>query len=275
MLTMKRLFSLLMSLFIFTLFVALGVIFYFTYEQDKNLAYLKSHNLDGRFVPHKENRKTKMEAVLADGIHSVELDMLFYPQNGGYFEIGHDKKHARGYTFEEYLREMPMSEMKKIWMDVKNVSSKNVDAILSRLEYLDAKYGIKRVALFESKTKESTYHILSDAGYHTSYYLPGYTKEEFRAHAQEIKAQIEAQHVKAISFPSAKYPYVKEYLEPIISQDILYHTWHTFKAKHSDEVYTILEKDYYKDARVKTMLYDYFHVPYITPLFSALIWHFL
>ncbi|WP_457745713.1 hypothetical protein [Sulfurimonas sp.] len=252
----------------------LSIISYLVYQQNENLAYLKSHNLDGRFVPHKENRKTKMEAVLNDGVRSVELDMLFYPTSqGGYFEIGHGKEHARGYTFEEYLREMPISEMKKIWMDVKNVSKGNTEQILQRLNYLNEKFGIKEIALFESKTTDSAYHLISDAGYYTSYYLPGYDEKGFKEHAQEIKKQIESQHVKAISFPSAQYPYVKKYVEPIISKSIVYHTWHTFKAKHSKEIYTILDKPYYKDERVKTMLYDYFHVPYITPIISDIIGH--
>ncbi len=268
---MNRLVTLTLSILFFILFIALGIISYFIYEQNKNIVHIKTHNLDGRLVPHKENRKTKMESVLNDGLRSVELDMLFYPQNGGYFEIGHDKKHARGFTFETYMKEMYPYKMKKIWMDVKNVTKENIGDIRKRLDYLDEKYAIKNIVLFESKITDAHYKLLSDAGYHTSYYLPGYTEEEFKEHATELSKQIEAQHVKAISFPSAKYPFIKEYLEPLISKDIVYHTWHTFKAKKRDAVYMIYDQDYYHDKRVKTMLYDYFHVPYITPFVSDVI----
>ena len=250
------------------LVAALIVIFYANHHQNNNIRQVLAQKLDGRLIPHKANYANKLNNILSDDLHSFEFDTLF---NGAaktpYFEIGHDEQELNGTSFEEYLHIADDKQINKIWMDIKNVDANNIASILARLNDLDKKYHIKNILVFETSSRSPMLKAISDAGYHTSYYLPTDVLQAMSAQnapaiqteAIRIKTQIAAQNLNAVSFPSKLYPFVKSHLEKIISDDIVYHTWGTFKFKKKNELEKIQAKDFYKDARVKTIIYSYYN----------------
>ncbi len=235
-------------------------------NQNQNINQLLQQELDGKLIPHKVNYINKLNNVLDDNLLSFEFDTIFNIQNSTpYFEIGHDKKELQGVSFEDYLKILKGKKIKKIWMDIKHVKESNIPAILNRLNYLDKIYKIKNILIFESNSISPKIKLISDAGYHTSYYLPidrliMITKNDnilALKEATKIKEQINYQNLKAVSFPTYIYSFIKTNIEPIISDKIVYHTWDRYKFKKKDELIKIQKEDFFKDERVKTIIYSY------------------
>ena len=261
---------------IFSLLIFFGIVVFNVKQQDKNLSILLNQDQNARFIPHKMNYLDKLEAGVRDKIPSAEFDMLFQTDpSGSSFQIGHSQKESSGYSFEDYLKKLQHYPMKKIWMDVKNVSDKNMDQILKRLNYLDEHYEIKHRILFETSTNTPALRIISNAGYQTSLYLPTFkileliliekNEKKIKAEAQRIKKLIEVQNLSAVSFEYKLYPFVKEYLEPIISKDTHYHTWSNVRMRYQTAIVDLQDLPYVQDERVKTIIYVYYH-----PLFHSL-----
>jgi len=257
-----------LSIFLFiVLFIVLMMLFQ-KISKKENIKHLLEQKLDGRLLPHEVNNQKKLNDILNNGIRSFELDLFFYTDTNhlSYFKIGHDKENLDQLIFETYLKKLKKYKIKKIWMDVKNVSTQNIDKILTRLNYLDKHYNIKPIVIFESALRSDQLRKISYAGFHTSYYLynnpihemllreddKGLIKE-----ANTIKQQIEKQEMKAISFNSLLYPFIKDYLEPILSSNIVYHTWKSVKFKNYNAIQKMQEKKYFQDKRIKTILYYY------------------
>ena len=262
----------LLSLSILILF---SVISYEVHKQNIVIKELLSKNLDGYLIPHKINNIHKLNSILYDNIRSFELDLNFYSVNGNnYFEIGHNKSTSDGYILEDYLKLVKNKKIKKIWLDVKNVSKNNIHKILNRLDYLDKKYHIKKISIFETPTRIKELKLISDAGYHTSHYLPyslsfpivEQNKKILQWQINDIVNLINTQNLKAISFDSDLYSFVKKYIEPNISKNIVYHTWTGHRIRHKEEYNKLKHEPYYNDPRVKTIIYAYYH-----PLFHNII----
>ncbi len=65
------------------------------------------------------------------------------------------------------------------------------------------------------------------------------------------------QNLDAVSFDHRLYPFVKQYLEPLISDDIAYHTWYAPSLKSINFKDNLLKNKLYLDNRVKTLLTPY------------------
>ena len=152
-------------------------------------------------------------------------------------------------------------------MDIKNVNEQNIPLILKRLDYLDNIYKFKNILIFETKTTSPKLRLISDAGYHTSYYLPNTGLKAMKKgnkdleikEAIRIKNQIESQNLSAVSFRKELYEFIKKNVEPITKKEIVYHTWQKYKFKRKDELLTIQKENYYKDSKVKTIIYSYYN----------------
>lgn len=253
---------------ILIIFLLLSKIFYCNINQKQNIKNLLSENLDGRMVPHEINTMDKLNEIVKNGIRSYEIDVHFNTKNGiSYFEIGHDNEDLHSETFESYLKNTNSIKIKKIWLDVKNVSDGNVDKMLEHLTKLDMKYHIKNTIIFETPTESKKFKKIGDAGFHTSLYITNSpidkmmetnNKTMMEKEAKIIASKISNMHFKAISFNSSLYPFVKIYLEPIIPKDIVYHTWKSIKLQNINAIKNVKDKPYFKDTRVKTILYYYF-----------------
>ncbi|MFC2074212.1 hypothetical protein ACFLR3_03070 [Campylobacterota bacterium] len=271
--------KLLLSMLFFSLVIFLSITSFEIYKQNRIIKTLVEEGLDGRLIPHKVNHLSKLNAVLENGIKTFEVDLNFYVKDGKkYFEIGHDKEDSEGLNFESYLKITQEQKITKIWMDVKNISKDNIEDILCRLNYLDKHYNIKKRVIFETPSEIKEISKISDAGYHTSYYLPySLSFPMAQDNLNVIKYQIKnvqkiiaTQHIKALSFDSDVYPFVKKNLEPNISKKIVFHTWTGYRLREDKALKKLLEENYYKDPRVKTVIYPYYH-PFLHNVIQAFL----
>jgi hypothetical protein len=102
--------------------------------------------------------------------------------------------------------------------------------------------------------------------WHTSYYMPTNNilamlkKKNIKEMVQEavkISKQIATQKISAISFDSRLYPFIKQYLEPIINQAIVYHIWYAPPLYSLTLKKELQSSKLYQDIRIKTLLTTY------------------
>ncbi len=238
------------------------------YQQNKNIEQVISQELDGRLIPHKANYTSKLKNIFKDGLRSFEFDTLFNSDAPTpFFEIGHDEDEVNGVSFEDYLNLNKDKPLKKVWMDVKNADESNISGILARLNYLEKKFNVKDILIFESDATTPKLKQISDAGYHTSYYVPKSLLQNLldqdittlQQEASRIHALVEAQNLAAISFRLDLYPFVKTYIEKLIPDNIVYHTWGKHQLKQSKVLQHMQHEDFYQDERVKTIIYAYYN----------------
>ncbi len=258
------------KIILFTFFIAILVVIILlsrsNYNQNKNIEKILEKDLIQRVIPHKVNYLNKLNNILNDKLCAFEFDVTFNLSNPTpYFEIGHDSTELNGVSFEKYLIFLKDKNIKKIWMDIKHVQEKDIAKILARLEYLDKIYHIKDILIFESNSVSPKIKLISNAGYHTSYYLPidklimiPLTNKKLSIlEAIKLKEQIGIQNLQAVSFPTYTYPFVKKYLEPILKTKLDYHVWDRYKIKKKNEFLKIQKSDFFHDERVKTILFSY------------------
>ncbi|RLA62524.1 MAG: hypothetical protein DRQ78_07975, partial [Epsilonproteobacteria bacterium] len=236
----------------------------YKYWQKENEKYLIDTNQSSRIIPHRANSMGILSDMWSDGIRSFEFDAIFRKDNT--FQTGHDRGIA-GPLLEEYFNAIDINETERIWFDFKNLNKHNYKNILARLEYLDNKYHLKSKLIFESPTGESYYKEFRKAGWHTSFYMPTGTivgllarneQDKMRILAKKIAQQIKIQNTAAISFDSRLYPFVKKYLEPMLSKEIVYHSWGGIPALFDiDFEEKLLKNAMYHDKRIKTIICDY------------------
>lgn len=247
--------------------LGLGLNYHKDLIQYININSIVSEHMDGRLIPHRINREGRLRAVLDGGIRSFEMDLLFrVDEQDRFFEVGHDEANATGVELDLFLEILKTFQVGRIWMDVKNLRDDNVDDIATELERLDSIYGIKKIAIIESDITTSGFQKLSHSGFHTSYYLPTQRivglldqndSDMLRAEALRLKHQIESQSVSAVSFNLSLYPFVKDYLEPVVSSTIVYHVWDSIKLWERGAIGKLKSSMYFSDDRVKTILYGY------------------
>lgn len=252
---------------IVVLAISLGLNYHKDLIQYYNVKTLISENLDGRLVPHRVNDIDKLMAILDNGIQSLEVDLTFRKVEGKcFFEVGHGINDLSGLAFDSFLNITAKHDMKKLWMDLKNVTEDDIENVLQELERLDSVYSIKSYAIIESSVLSSDFQQISRRGYHTSYYLPTERitgllikndNDSLLKEAEILNDQIRNQEVLAVSFDLSIYPFVKNYLEPIIQDSIVYHTWGDDKLWEFNAIDKFQSRDYFKDIRVKTILYKY------------------
>ena len=129
--------------------------------------------------------------------------------------------------------------------------------------------GLKEEFIIESTTRTKSFSLISEAGYHTSYYLPtkfftNALKEnnsyELAKLAENIAAQVIRQQVHAVSFRENLHPFVENYLRRLLPDNVVFHTWQSnrdlFLTKNLF-LKSLKGRPYYNDKRVETILVHY------------------
>ena len=237
--------------------------------QRTNADLVKGNNLGTRLLPHRVNTLGKMFEIHKAGIRSFEIDVLFRrTDEGGYLEVGHDQKVMTGMSLESYLEQIPQ-DFEKIWLDIKNATTATIPEINKRLLELDEKTGLKNRVIIETSNKSASPSLLSESGFHLSYYLPtketlaamGEDHETRRKLATKLAGIAEKQDVSAVSFDLQLYRFVKDYLEPELRPQTVYHTWSFENSFRNPALLEDLEaQKYFHDRAVKTIL-----LPWVSP----------
>jgi len=237
----------------------------YSYWQKENAKYLRDINQSARVFPHRVNSIGKLKNIWSDGFRSFEIDARFGDNNTSYFQVGHNHG-VMGMKMEHFLSSIPYSEIERVWLDFKNLNKKNYKQAIERLEELDSKFDLKRKFIVESGTTLAFFKEFKKAGWHTSYYMPTekvvtLLKEnkviEMNKLAVKIAKQIKSQNLSAISFDHRLYSFIKQYLEPLISEHIVYHVWYAPELRKKSFTDELQKNKLYLDKRVKTLLSPY------------------
>ena len=232
--------------------------------QRTNADLVQKNNLGNRLLPHRVNTLGKMLEITNTGIRSFETDVFFRPE-GGFFEVGHDAEVMTGMTLENFLEKIP-KDSEKIWLDIKDVTKTAIPGMNKRLLELDKKFGLKSRVIIETSNESASPALLSDSGFHLSYYLP--TKETLVIMGEDDKARkllakklagiAKGQNVGAVSFDLRLYKFVKDYLEPELPPQIVYHTWSLGDSfANPDLLKEMQAREYFHDPKVETILLLY------------------
>ncbi len=258
---------------VFSFFIIVAMFFvykyahanYAIYWQHKNAKYLIDTNQSSRIFPHRVNSVGKLRDIWNDGLYSFECDVRFGDNNTTTFRMGHNHG-VMGIGLEEFLQSVKNSKIERIWLDFKNLNEDNYKLALGRLEYLNKKFDIKRKFIVESGTTAVFFKELRKAGWHISYYMPTgkivkLLKDnniiEMKQLAIQIANQTKLQNILAISFDNRLYPFVIQYLEPLIDKNIVYHIWYAPSLADSNFKGKLSKNKMYLNKRVKTLLTVY------------------
>ena len=235
--------------------------------QSHNVKKLLVTNEDQRIIPHWVNSIGKLRELWHDGWRSFEID-LFYHRDNDCFIVGHDANYLSTMCFNSFLTYVPTTEIKKIWLDIKNLTNKNISQQLARLKKIIRQFKFKKeIFIFESSITSPAYRRISKAGYHTSYYLPTAElltlQEENNANklqqrAKSLARQANRQELSAVSFDVRLYPFVKNYLERLLPPNYVFHVW-SLPGTLQDKLFfqNARSRIYYYDQRIKTILAEY------------------
>ena len=237
----------------------------YIYWQKVNTKYLVESNQSSRVFPHRINSIGKLKDIWNDGFRSLELDARYGDNNTTFFQMGHNDG-VMGIKMEEFLLSVEYSEIERVWLSVKNLNQNNYREAIKRLEYLDKKYNVKKKFIVESGTTTAFFKEVREAGWHTSYYMPtekivkllkDKNTTEMKKLAKKIADQTISQNVSAVSFDHRLYPFVKQYLEPLIDKSVVYHIWHAPSLSSKSFQQDLKKNKLYLDKRVKTLLAPY------------------
>ena len=232
--------------------------------QKINTQFLIDSDQSSRLFPHRVNSIGKLKDIWNDGFRSFEVDVMFsdYANN---FQVGHNQGDMGG-NLENLLSSVKFNEIKRVWLDLKNLDDNNYKNIIKRLEYLDSKLDIKEKLIIESGTTYPFFKELKSSGWHISYYAPTEAIVKMLEDSDVINmerlaikmsSQSEAQNLSAISFDSRLYPFIKKYLEPLLRNEIIYHVWYGPAIYSNTFQSDLLENKLFLDKRIKTILVPY------------------
>jgi len=199
------------------------------YHQVKNIAFLDSLDLLKTVIPHRVNTIGKLSEILYKGFRSFETD-IYIDKTRKDLLVGHDLKKL-GASLSELLELTQSYGAEKIWLDIKNLGNENSDILLDILQNLNEQYSIKENILIETNADGDFLKLITKNGWKTSYYLPydkiteleSYTeKEKF---SKDLNILINNSNFSAISYDFSLDEYVKQYLLPKISNNLVTHCW--------------------------------------------------
>ena len=239
-----------------------------SYWQSKNLSMFNQEECY-KLLPHRVNTIGKAREAIASGACGLEIDILIENnQDQIVFQVGHDTQALANMTLEEFFAQITISNIDKIWLDIKNLNQSLIPGTIQHLKYLDKKYDLNKKLLVETSFfGESTAQIF-ESGFKLSYYLP--TGAIVKAMqdgelaqtelAQTLTSRITKTRANNISFDLRVYPFVKTHLEEILpSKDIAYHSWFPGDLRfHSPNLLSVIrQNDYFKDPKMQTILLPY------------------
>lgn len=151
---------------------------------------------------HRVNTITKLKQ--ANRYYSgIELD-VYYDDENNVYDIFHPPVESIGLTLDVYFSNIKNKEL-KIWLDFKNLTERNSEDAIDRLEYLINKYNLnKNVFLIESKNIKALQSV-NKRHFLTSYYVPSHLYESSSLYKDSIYGVIKHNSDQHISFSHQNY----------------------------------------------------------------------
>lgn len=213
--------------------------------------------------------------VLSEGFRAFEIN-LSAPE----LYIGHAPQLIYDMKLEEYLSYINLNDVDLLWIDMKSLEEDDIPEVLEKMNFLDEKYHIKDKVILENTLISPRMACFADAGWQTCFYMfikryegddnRGFSNsyleiikkmkpeddEQLRNFAQYLAENIILQKAKSLSFWGDAYPFVKQYLEPLLPVDIKYNTFAIAgtAAVSEPNMKLFIEHEIMQDPRVATIL---------------------
>ena len=199
---------------------------------------------------HRTNTVEKILEI-SEKYKGIEIDVNFN-NDKLYFDVTHDLDKSIELSLEEYFKYFSKND-KKIWIDFKNLTERNVENSLNVFENLLRKYNVDRKRFIIESNNFEVLQFYKEKGYYTSYYVPyldleNMTSEELEEWRLKIKNITLTNNVSAISFPGHMYSFIKS-----IDVDIDLLTWEAGE-KWQMLYYRKITREMLKDEELKVIL---------------------
>ncbi|HXU89032.1 MAG TPA: hypothetical protein VFQ62_09285 [Methylomirabilota bacterium] len=176
----------------------------------------------------------------APQFEGMEIDVV-YDAVADYFDVGHPPVPSQGLSLEHLLAAVPTLSAHYFWLDFKNLTEANEHAACARLVAIDRKYDIAGRTIVES-TSPGALGCFTDHGFYTSYYLfpesplAAMTAAQVAEYYAEVKANLLASRVNALSAPYRSLPFIEKYFPETdillwyldAGEGVRYHAWVTY-----------------------------------------------
>ena len=136
-------------------------------EQIHRLRELTGKNI----LLHRCNTLEKTKIARRCGFDGIEIDVTYDPSRK-ILVVGHDEITNNSSKFEDVLSVTSDLAFKRIWIDIKNLSPENASGILSYLENMHLRYGLKERAIIETSYGGDFIESYKTNEWFISYYLP-------------------------------------------------------------------------------------------------------
>jgi len=119
---------------------------------------------------HRVNSKEKLASAI-NYFEGVELDLIYHSETK-ILDVVHPPAPSIGLSFEEYLESIPKNKQPNLWLDIKNLSSKNAIEVNERITHLigTKNYPFEKV-LIDSQNHEAL-KLIAASKFQRLYYLP-------------------------------------------------------------------------------------------------------
>lgn len=150
---------------------------------------------------HRVDSEEKLKSALRY-FEGVEVDLV-YDKTHDILDVTHPPVPSIGLDLKQYITNIPSEKEPFIWLDIKNLNSKNADSILVLLIKLfkEKQYPLEKI-LVETRYPEAL-PIFHEVGFNTSYYLPSglgeITEEQYKVEIEKINTVLKNQPEVGIS----------------------------------------------------------------------------
>lgn len=171
---------------------------------------------------HRCNSLEKMKEK-EDVYPNIEVDLVY--RGHGVFDVTHDADTTFGLKIDPYFKEIACTGH-CMWLDIKNVTTKNVSRIYHDLDSLCDRFRILSKQLIIEGGDYNALKLFTDSGYYTSYYVPfdkprNLSESQIDSCIRKLQKVADSKKVRALSFPGWWYKDIKSKLHRNI--DLL--TW--------------------------------------------------
>jgi hypothetical protein len=169
--------------------------------------------------------------LMAKEYRGLEMDVV-YDSAADYYDVGHPPTPSLGISLDQVFSSLPDVGSHYFWLDFKNLSDANKEAACARLVSLARKYRIGSHVIVESGNPEAL-ACFGARGFYTAYNLfpddnlAEMTPAQIRSYYEEVRANLLAYRVNALSSNYRSLPFIEKYFTGI---DIL--TWYRDDARN-------------------------------------------
>jgi hypothetical protein len=153
---------------------------------------------------------------MARSYAGMEIDVVF-DSAAGYFDVGHPPVPSAGISLDSLLGAIPAVSEHYFWIDFKNLTEGTAAAACRVLLEIARRHGVVGHMIVESPNPRAL-GCFTAGGFYTSYYLfpdrglEAMDRPELTRYYEEVKANLVASDVNAVSSSYESLPFIETYL---------------------------------------------------------------